>query len=88
VSDAWRRNYRKYLRSREWRYLKARVARVRGRKCERCGNTWGLSLHHRNYHRLGHELTADVELLCKACHARADLERAYLNCLPRIPQEI
>jgi hypothetical protein len=34
-----------------------------------------LTLHHRNYERLGREIESDVELLCATCHEKADSER-------------
>jgi 5-methylcytosine-specific restriction endonuclease McrA len=75
----WQQHYRRHLRSPKWRYLKAQIARSRGRRCERCGATYGLQLHHKTYLRLGRELSSDVELLCLPCHHAADLERAWRN---------
>jgi 5-methylcytosine-specific restriction endonuclease McrA len=81
---SWTATYRRHLRSPRWRYLKACIARSRGRRCERCGATYGLQLHHKTYIRLGHERPSDVELLCDSCHRRADLERTWQNT--HIPQ--
>ncbi len=75
----WYQNYRKHLRSHEWRVLKAEVMNERGRECERCGETAGLQLHHKTYERLGCELLTDVELLCIDCHELADKEREIKN---------
>jgi 5-methylcytosine-specific restriction endonuclease McrA len=82
----WQQHYKRYLRSPKWRHLKAQIARSRGRRCERCGATFGLQLHHKNYLRLGRELPTDVELLCGYCHGMADFERAWRNA--NIPQGI
>lgn len=67
-----RADYLAYLRSPWWTGRKAAVIRYRGYRCERCGAApfRGLQLHHRTYERLGRELPADVELLCKPCHLR------------------
>jgi hypothetical protein len=64
----WQHRYRRHLRSREWRYLKARVVNMRGRQCEICGAVNDLHLHHKTYLRFGHERIEDVELLCHTCH--------------------
>lgn len=71
--------YRKVLGSLRWRNLRKERLRQTMHRCERCGKTSGdssnLQLHHKTYDRLGAELPADIELLCKQCHARADAER-------------
>lgn len=72
----WRERYIQHLRSPQWRYFKTRIIAIRGHQCERCGQNFGtLELHHKSYRRFGHEQPEDVELLCKWCHAFADLER-------------
>lgn len=60
--------YEEYIRSPWWRARKAAVIRYRGERCERCGCTHWLQLHHRTYERLCRELPEDVELLCDQCH--------------------
>jgi 5-methylcytosine-specific restriction endonuclease McrA len=70
--------YRSALSSKYWKDLKREVIRCRGRKCERCGAPYfveNLQLHHKHYQNIGNETQSDVELLCKNCHADADLER-------------
>jgi 5-methylcytosine-specific restriction endonuclease McrA len=70
------REYERHLASDEWQALRAaRITAARGR-CERCGDTEGLQLHHRSYDRLGKERDDDLELLCWRCHAEADQDRA------------
>ena len=61
-------NYAEYLESPWWRARKAAIVRYRGERCERCGSTDSLELHHRTYERLGRERPEDVELLCHRCH--------------------
>jgi choline dehydrogenase-like flavoprotein len=51
------------------------ILRLRNR-CEGCGTTHSLELHHKTYERLSRELLSDLELLCKSCHETADRERA------------
>jgi 5-methylcytosine-specific restriction endonuclease McrA len=52
------------------------IQKMRGARCERCGSTRDLELHHKTYDRLGRELLSDLELLCSGCHAEADQVRA------------
>ena len=53
------------------RELKAEVKAARGAKCERCGSTVNLDLHHLKARRIGGQTTtANVQLLCRACHAQ------------------
>lgn len=41
-----------------------------GHKCERCGSTSDLEVHHKNYERLGAEHDEDLEALCRPCHIK------------------
>ena len=53
------------------RELKAEVKAARGAKCEGCGSTVKLDLHHLKARRIGGQtVTANVQLLCRACHAQ------------------
>ena len=74
--DEWRQKYNEHLNSEKWRDLKRTIMKRRGHKCERCGSTSYLELHHKTYERLGHERASDLELLCPLCHEVADAERA------------
>ena len=54
-----------------WREIKAQVKAERGARCERCGNTVALDLHHRHARRDGGLNTIEnAELLCKLCHVQ------------------
>jgi hypothetical protein len=75
-SIEWQSKYNAHVRSTKWRNMKADMKRLRGDRCERCGYQHGLELHHKNYERVGRELTSDLELLCKRSHEEADRERA------------
>jgi HNH endonuclease len=75
-SYEWQAKYDRHIRSLKWRNMKQDMLRLRGGRCERCGHQHSLELHHKNYERLGRELIADLELLCKRCHETADRERA------------
>jgi group II intron reverse transcriptase/maturase len=52
-----------------WREIKAQVKAKRGARCERCGSTVDLDLHHCKAKRYGGKDTIDnAQLLCEPCH--------------------
>lgn len=65
----WR--YRRYLRSEHWRSLRRQVIRRSGGRCERCGRSGRLEVHHVTYVRRGRELPSDLQVLCRDCHDEA-----------------
>jgi len=67
--------YRKYISSHEWRKKRERAFEILGKKCNRCGSTVNLEVHHRDYDNLYNETITDVEIVCGRCHERADDER-------------
>lgn len=66
--------YERYLRSKEWRELKAYLIERRGLKCEICGkikkDPRQVNIHHITYKRLFNELPADLLILCIPCHKK------------------
>ncbi len=53
----------------EWRMVKEEIMAERGAKCERCGNTENLDLHHIKARRYGgQDVKENAQLLCEACH--------------------
>lgn len=68
--------YEKFIRSSRWRNICKDIKKQRGNRCEECGYTWELSVHHLTYDRFGgRELPRDLQLLCRKCHEKADEER-------------
>lgn len=69
--DAARRwSYRRlYLRSRHWREVRQNAIRLSFHKCQDCGKTGPLDVHHRSYAHLGDERRSDLVVLCRYCHA-------------------
>jgi 5-methylcytosine-specific restriction endonuclease McrA len=61
--------YQSYLRSPEWKAIRAAAIARAAYRCERCG-TGGLRLqvHHLTYERLGREEPRDLKVVCKPCH--------------------
>ncbi len=73
------RQYREYLESFFWR-AKRDAALVRaGHRCENCSSRDNLEVHHKNYETFGNERPEDLEVLCIACHERADALRREQN---------
>lgn len=67
--------YSEYLQSSLWRKKRNEALRRAGHKCEQCGATRSLEVHHLNYDRLGRERPSDLKVLCVKCHPGADAER-------------
>lgn len=61
--------YQAYLRSTQWKQKRSRILAERGGKCEVCGESEKLSLHHLTYVRLYDELDSDLAVTCESCHA-------------------
>jgi 5-methylcytosine-specific restriction endonuclease McrA len=57
-----------YLRSPIWRLRRRLWILQAGGRCQRCRSRRRLTIHHRTYHRLGHERRANVTVLCWRCH--------------------
>lgn len=64
-------DYRQYIDSRAWKRKRAKVIAERGSKCEVCGATSGIQVHHKTYKRLGREAPSDLQILCGGCHANS-----------------
>lgn len=68
--------YRDYLKTDHWQATKKQAIAGAGYQCQRCGQKyepherWNFNVHHRTYENRGAELDEDLEVLCRACHAR------------------
>ena len=62
--------YQAYLKTPEWKAIRLLVINERKGKCERCGSTEKLEVHHKTYKNLFNEPLEDLELLCKVCHTK------------------
>jgi len=61
--------YKEYLQSPEWRYLRKQALEWYRNQCDKCGNEYGLQVHHKRYPKvLGTETVSDLIVLCKICH--------------------
>lgn len=61
--------YRAYLHSKEWKAKRQQLFKERGKKCEICGDTNQLEIHHITYDRLYNELSEDLLIVCNPCHS-------------------
>ena len=59
-----------YMQTKQWIELKEHRLRIAQYKCECCGSTYKLHLHHVTYERLTQEHIEDVAVLCNICHNR------------------
>ena len=50
-----------------WRIVKEQIIRIRGKKCEHCGSTKRLCLHHKKYDS---QTIDGFELICFKCHMK------------------
>lgn len=66
-----------YYNSEEWQIKRAFALNRANHRCQRCGASHSLEVHHLTYDRLYNERPKDLEVLCKKCHKKADRQRAY-----------
>lgn len=67
-----RADYNAFMRSRRWAKLRERKLSQARNRCEQCGATKDLHVHHLTYERFGgDERTTDLKVLCKSCHEKA-----------------
>ena len=57
-----------YMQSEKWKQLKLERLRIAQNKCESCGSTHNLHLHHIAYERLTQEELGDLAVVCEGCH--------------------
>lgn len=60
--------YTDYLQTAHWQDKRAAAIRRAGNRCQFCGATGRLDVHHNTYDRLGCEADGDLVALCRACH--------------------
>ena len=60
--------YAEYLAGDHWRETRAHAIWAAGHRCQLCGGTARLEVHHRHYRSLGAEPPEDLAVLCDRCH--------------------
>lgn len=69
-----RPDYKEYINSYEWNRKRVKAFYVLGKRCEVCGSSKNIHVHHNNYGSLGNEKPrADLVILCKECHKELHL---------------
>lgn len=64
--------YEDYLKSKEWKTKREKIAQERNYICEKCKKQIikGYHIHHINYDNFGNEKESDLMFLCKKCHEK------------------
>lgn len=62
------KTYQDYLNSEMWQEKKKWILECFGKRCQKCGATKALNVHHINYDSVGNENMHDVTVLCYDCH--------------------
>lgn len=68
VPDLSLLSYDEYLASEAWRNRRQIMLERFSHKCQLCGGSDRLQVHHRTYDRIGNERPEDLTVLCGACH--------------------
>ena len=64
-------SYLEYLSSKWWKYRRRQALKRAKHRCEKCGATKKLEVHHKTYETLGKEKDEDLQVLCVPCHEHA-----------------
>lgn len=67
-NPSWWLRYDQYLRSSEWRCLRAQILARDGYMCRLCNCNRATQIHHTTYERVGRELPEDLLSVCQSCH--------------------
>lgn len=68
IADMSHLPYDEYLKSDAWNERRGLLLERFSHKCQVCGSSTRLHIHHRTYERLGNERMEDLTVLCEACH--------------------
>jgi len=61
-------HYLTYIHSDQWHVRRQRALKLAGNRCQVCGESRGLQVHHVSYEHLGQEADADLTVMCWYCH--------------------
>ena len=70
---AYETTYDDFLKSQYWQIIRQYLLYIKG-KCEACGQTTNLTIHHVSYKHFGFECKymEDLQVVCYKCHLRKD----------------
>lgn len=74
-------DYDEYIHSEAWSKKRQERLRIDGFKCQRCGATEKLEVHHVTYNTLGNENMNDLITLCELCHTKIHAVDSLSWCL-------
>lgn len=60
--------YAEYLKSDHWKTTRRLALEHYGNKCDECGTTEKLEVHHKTYKNIGKENLSDLRILCRKHH--------------------
>lgn len=63
-------NYQAYLNSDAWKEIRNKRVKMDGYKCQVCGSSSNLEVHHLTYEHKYHENMDDLITLCDKCHRK------------------
>lgn len=66
----WWAKYTEYLKSPQWKSKRQELFNERGKRCESCGRTENIQVHHLTYRNVFNENLEDLQVLCKKCHSK------------------
>jgi hypothetical protein len=79
--------YKDYMVSKEWRKFRKKILGKRN-KCENCGDTGELQVHHLTYERFTEELETDVMVLCLNCHEETHRRKFAIDNAPKLKKHL
>ena len=59
-----------YYKTEQWLHFRKLKIEWENNKCERCGSSKRLQVHHKNYKSFGDEMPWDLMVLCRECHRK------------------
>lgn len=62
--------YAEYLKTPHWKDLRARKIAACGPRCQDCGNTRTIQVHHLRYRNIFDVLLDDLKVVCRVCHEK------------------
>lgn len=81
--QSFKGTYQQYINSKHWQRKREEALNHHGRKCNCCGRTYNLHVHHKHYRNLFREKMEDLEILCADCHHHEHEEKPEMDSLSR-----
>lgn len=72
--------YIKYINSKEWKIRRQIALEQANYKCQICGRSHELQVHHLSYKNLGNEKDEDLLVVCSRCHNDIEFTKRDNHC--------